>query len=416
MRETAAAMTAMMSGRKALRQRWRKAHVSSRGVSVELWKEFLQSSFRFGHDLRRATATVSRIAALLKALDLKPQSLVALPDATIAEFREVLRKAQFSPKECEGLIGRVNIPVKGVSFTNAAAILARYDEAFSHGMDRKLKRVASSKDADETIGRATGYLGPEDPEDAGAADDTRCVVAIEGVPVLEDVPKELCIVVAIVLFIVLIGIGIASLIEEAETDEGPRALFNSEPCSRLNSRPISELVVMIEALSRGPTLDGDEQAILRLFGCLSCGRLAEIWNSDSIHDLGEGRISSRLLYDFDGDEFDRLKVRLQECGIMRFSDFDDDATRIFINSNNCTVLSRLSIDDLRQLILNLFEGSTGDDDEAAIIKLIECLPLYAVNQLMSLPGMSFDDFDDEVDGAEWTRLRRTLEAATRVWA
>lgn len=141
-----------------------------------------------------------------------------------------------------------------------------------------------------------------------------------------------------------------------------------------------------------------------------------MWNSDSIHDRREGKISERLLYDFDGDEFDQLIVRLQSCGLMQFSDFDDDATRVFINSNNCTVLSRLDLADMRTLLLSLFSGSTGDDDEAAIIKLIECLPLTIVRELMAMPNLSYSDFEEEVDGAEWRRLRTTLEAARVVYA
>ena len=101
-------------------------------------------------------------------------------------------------------------------------------------------------------------------------------------------------------------------------------------------------------------------------------------------------------------------LRLQQCGLVDFADWDDDATRLFINRSDCATLNALTLTDIRRLILNMFSGSTGDDDEDAIVRLIGCLPCGRRHTLMTLGGMSEDDFDDSVDGSQWTSLRRLL--------
>jgi hypothetical protein len=115
-----------------------------------------------------------------------------------------------------------------------------------------------------------------------------------------------------------------------------------------------------------------------------------------------------LLDEFQGFEWDRLMLRLQQCGLVDFDDWDDDATRRFINASDCATLNALRLTDIRSLILNIFSGSTGDEDENAIIKLIGCLPCERRRTLMSMSGMSLDDFHDEVNGSEWDRLSRLL--------
>jgi hypothetical protein len=59
---------------------------------------------------------------------------------------------------------------------------------------------------------------------------------------------------------------------------------------------------------------------------------------------------------------------------------------------------------VRQLVLNLFTGSCGDDDERAILKLLGCQSAQRLQQLVGMPRMSVDDFDDNVDGSEWDAL------------
>ena len=97
---------------------------------------------------------------------------------------------------------------------------------------------------------------------------------------------------------------------------------------------------------------------------------------------------------------------LRHHGLVGFQSWDDDASRLFINSNAPSTLSSLSLHDIATLIQNMFKGSCGDDDEQAIIRLLSCIDCGRVRQLVARPGFSVDDFDDNVDGAEWTRLKQ----------
>lgn len=72
------------------------------------------------------------------------------------------------------------------------------------------------------------------------------------------------------------------------------------------------------------------------------------------------------------------------------------------------MLNRLSQEDVRQLLVNLFEGDTHDEDEHAILRLIRCLPCGRVRDLMQRRGLSYEEFDDEVDGSEWDELQPIL--------
>lgn len=408
LRETLDSLTKLTLVQDNLRKRSEKATTNKDILSI--WKEFMASSYSYGHDLRRMSATCKRVDLILKGLGVSPDRLVAQRNAVLAEMTAAFRKANFPASLQQNLIRRPELTPKELSLSYAAKQLSLHADAFQKSHITRLKRVADSKEAKKEIRRATAYLG--DPR-CDRADPSYDPSACTPIPCLPS-DKGLLFICA-VLFVVTVVAVIIDLAREAETDEGPRSQFMSASCSELNAISTWDLIPMIEALSRGPTLDGDEQAILRLFGCLPCARVAELWNSNSIVDPDSGRIGSRLLYDFDGDEFDQLKVRLHECGLLRFEDFDDDATRIFINTNECAVLSRLSNEDLRRLILHLFEDHTGDEDEAAIIKLIECLPLYRVSELLAMPGLSYGDFYDEVDGSEWRRLHPTLDAARAAW-
>ena len=147
----------------------------------------------------------------------------------------------------------------------------------------------------------------------------------------------------------------------------------------------------------GATLDDDENAILRILNCLPCDRVQLI-----VEEVGRGR----LMDDFDGSQWDRLMIRLQECGLAEFGEWDDDATRRFINDVDCSTIAELTLNDIRQLMLNLFSGTTGDDDERAILRMINCMSCSRRSQLVEMRSMSVDDFDDEVDGDNWDRLRR----------
>jgi len=208
------------------------------------------------------------------------------------------------------------------------------------------------------------------------------------------------ILLGIVDIIVEFGKWFGGLFNQTDDDDA-RDLINSSSCDTLRGLSNDRIIGMINSMLDGPTGDDDENAMLRLFNCLPCDRLRTI-----VGIVGRANIED----DFHGSEYDRLRVRFGNCGIISMQDWDDDATRVFINSTDCPALRTLSMNNIKALLRNLFDGATGDADERAIIKLIRCLPEDTVRDLLREPGFSRDDFDDEVDGSEWRELRDIFDA------
>lgn len=220
----------------------------------------------------------------------------------------------------------------------------------------------------------------------------------------DDLPYPLnyvCIVgviaVIVIAVIALIIDAVGSIVDWMEDDDRARDEVNSRTCSELRELSNRDLVRLINRMLDGATLDDDENSILRILECLPCERVTEI-----VQEVGRGR----LLADLDGEEWDRLMIRLQECGLVGFGRWDDDATRRFIDEVDCATINSLTLNEIRQLIINLFEGWTGDDDERAILNVIDCLDCETRRRLVDMRGMSVEDFDDEVNGANWDRLER----------
>lgn len=184
-------------------------------------------------------------------------------------------------------------------------------------------------------------------------------------------------------------------------DDATRILVNSLSCSEINQLTDGEIIALYNNMAEGATYDDDENAILKILYCLSCERLKEI-----IKTIGQSNIEG----EFDGVQFDQLRVLFANCGIIGLHTLDDDATRVFINNSSCEGLNGLSLGNVKALLNNLFEGNTGDSDEKAIIKLINCLSASSVQALLSSPGFSKSDFDDEVDGSEWTQLKEVFKS------
>jgi hypothetical protein len=204
----------------------------------------------------------------------------------------------------------------------------------------------------------------------------------------------------ILLFVDLIGaIGnaIADLFNASDDDEA-RAFINqnrNNPAA-LTGLTDNQLVQMINAMLDGPTGDDDENAILILLGALDCSRMTRIVNRVGL---------SNLQSDIDGPQYDELMILLGNCRIVRFDQWDDDASRLFVNRLSQIEINSLELSEIRQLILNMFRGSCGDDDENAINRIMNFLTRERLHSLIRMPGMSVSEFDDNVDGAEWRTLR-----------
>ncbi|MGL4173472.1 MAG: hypothetical protein ACRCTR_05280 [Actinomycetota bacterium] len=160
-----------------------------------------------------------------------------------------------------------------------------------------------------------------------------------------------------------------------------------------------EIANRLRSLLDGPTGDDDEAAILRILRALPCGRRRLAVNAVGLN---------ALLDNLDGDEHDQLMLVLVECDIIGFGTMDDDASRLFVLTNRCPVLGSLPVSSVRQLVLNMFTGSCGDDDEDAILKLLQCQSTARLNALVNLSGTTVGDFDDNFDGEQWDFLESFL--------
>lgn len=213
----------------------------------------------------------------------------------------------------------------------------------------------------------------------------------------------------LVVLLVLIGSFLAWAIEEAVTegwfnetdDDDARAEINELNCKQIAAKDNSHWISLFNAMINGPTGDEDEAAMFKVLDCLPCDRVQAIVANWGVQDLMD---------EFQGSEWDKLVVRLQACGLLSFHDWDDDATCEFIKNTTDYKLAQLSINDIVTLCKNLFDGSTGDDDEACIIRLMKVQDPCKVQNIL-VHHISMEDFDDEVDGDEWDELSQILIAA-----
>jgi hypothetical protein len=122
--------------------------------------------------------------------------------------------------------------------------------------------------------------------------------------------------------------------------------------------------------------------------------------------VGLGNLQS----DLDGSEFDDLQVMLGVCGIINFSSWDDDATRVFVNRATCAQINALSALNLHHLFRNLLEGATLDEDENAINKIMQCTDCAKISAVLAMDGTRWDDFDDNIQGSEWSAFKNILNS------
>lgn len=203
------------------------------------------------------------------------------------------------------------------------------------------------------------------------------------------------IVASIVTVIVDAVAAFFGLFNDADDDDA-RAALAAASCPEVNAMTNTTLARMTESLLDGPTGDDDEDALRKIVECLECERL-RTWYWPT---YGE-----RIRSDTHGSEYDQLLASLIRCELTTFSAWDDDASRAYINRAACAELRAITLQGIQQLLRNLFEGRTGDADEQAINKLIQCMDPARVRELVRQPGYSVDEFDDEVDGSEWRVLR-----------
>jgi hypothetical protein len=197
-----------------------------------------------------------------------------------------------------------------------------------------------------------------------------------------------------------LGEKIAALFNATDDDRARERIFAASE-EEIRGMSDNELVSMLNAMLDGPTGDDDETAILKVLEAFDCEGRIRIVNRVGVNEL---------LDNVDGEEWDRLVSLLADCGIIGIDQLDDDGSRVFVKNHSCAQLGQLSMSSVRQLVLNMFSGACGDDDEDAILKLVRCQSKARLQQLVTMPRMSVEDFDDNVDGDQWDDLEAHFNA------
>lgn len=166
---------------------------------------------------------------------------------------------------------------------------------------------------------------------------------------------------------------------------------------QINSESDQNLTDIISNILDSFTGNSDKQAIFKILNSVSCERLARI-----INRVGTDRIFSEL----NGTEDAELILLLAECSLIRFSFWNDIKSRAFINEINCSQINSLANQNLIDLIGNMLEGDTPDNDERAILKILNCLTCTRLTVIVQ--SVSQDRLLLDLHGAEDTELRILL--------
>lgn len=197
-----------------------------------------------------------------------------------------------------------------------------------------------------------------------------------------------------IALVYVIGGWLADLFNGVADDNARATVANSSP-DQIRQIPNDELVNLINAMIDGFCGDDDERAILRILDALDCQRM-----SDVVSRVGLNNLLSAI----DGEEWDRLVNVLTNCGLIGVEKLDDDASRLFVQNRSNAQLGQLPIAVVWRLILNMFAGSCGDDDEDSILRLLRCQTGARIHQLIAMPGTSVGAFDYNFDGDQWDDL------------
>jgi hypothetical protein len=197
------------------------------------------------------------------------------------------------------------------------------------------------------------------------------------------------------LFVLLQKAGRLTLPHDDFDDNAARA-FIAEGLHR--SMAVDQLVCLVDAMYEGATLNEDEDSLLILFR-----EKPEVLDS-----LGEQKIKT-ILEAFDGDQWDQLVVYLYKIGKggikiedPTFTRLDDNTARLFVQEGLHT---RMNAAEIKRLILVMREGSCGDDDEDAILRILR------ENWAAAEPNMTQDfvyGLLDSIDGEQDDRLQAIL--------
>lgn len=164
---------------------------------------------------------------------------------------------------------------------------------------------------------------------------------------------------------------------ESTEDDKVRDFISRLTHTEIQQLSDDQLVDMIKKLFDGPTLDEDESAINKILSSLPPDRFGKV-----VARLGG---LSAIDDEIDGAEWEATLKIAAEKG------------------------QRLPLQEKLALIKGLFDTSTEDAEERAIINLVKSMSPEERWQMLRKPGFSKDDFDDDVDGDEWDELEKLLD-------
>jgi hypothetical protein len=154
----------------------------------------------------------------------------------------------------------------------------------------------------------------------------------------------------------------------------------------------------------GPTGDDDENSLIKIVQALPADRVKKI--VDHFGGVEE------FMGEFQGDEYDTLALRLQEVGLMKFSEWDDEQAWRFAFATPPDKLARMSLHDIATLCRILMDGWCSGDDELAIVRLVRSQPDQRIVELVD-KHLPLAELEDSLDGDEWDTVHALVVNARK---
>ena len=137
---------------------------------------------------------------------------------------------------------------------------------------------------------------------------------------------------------------------DSDDDEAVK-IIEQKTCGQIVEMSDEEVVELFKDMIDGPTTDNDECAMLKVLNCF----LHQTGGCDWIKNIVGGQFGTANFHnEFDGVEWDKLMILLQHCNLVTFEEWDDDATRLYVNTTPCATINSLSNDNIRLLLINVY--------------------------------------------------------------
>lgn len=198
------------------------------------------------------------------------------------------------------------------------------------------------------------------------------------------------------------------LVNEELTDDGAQVLAELAP----EAIPDEKIEEVIDAMANSSIVgDGEELAILTLLGKLSADRFKAVVSGERL---------TRLHKVIDGAEYTQFKALLLKHGMLKDEDRDDATIRAWValgqekadadegkelTEEEKNAKEAKSLDEKDKMLKSLLSGFTGDDDELAILGILQQASDSELSSLLNTHGSALQK---SVDGEEYDQLLALL--------